>query len=376
MIQEAARLGIMPFKVRDFTAVPGKGIQAGIEGKQYLAGNRSLMIEQKIMITAEESAIISRFAKDGKTPLLFAKKYTGEVTLNPDQNAEGITNYEGKLLGILAVADTVKTSSAKAISEFKKLGIRTIMLTGDNAITARAIQQKLQLDEVIAEVLPQQKEENIRLLQQRGKKVLMIGDGINDAPALMRADVGVAVGAGSDIAIESADIILMHDDILDAVTMVRLGKAVIRNIKQNLFWAFFYNVVGIPLAARLFYPAFGWQLSPMFGAGAMSFSRIFVVTNALRLRFFQPTRENTKTEDIKMEVNGQNENKEVVIQIEGMMCEHCSKSVTKALSGIEGVETVNVDLAGGSATVVAKHSVEWDKMKEAIEEEGYTVLTK
>ncbi len=376
VIREAARLGITPLKVRDFTAIPGKGIQAGIEGKRYLAGNHSLMLEQKIMITVAESEIISRFAKDGKTPLLFAEKYSGEVTLNPDQNAKVNTNYEGKLLGILAVADTVKTSSARAISEFKKLGIRTIMLTGDNAVTARAIQQKLQLDEVIAEVLPQQKEENIRLLQQRGKKVLMIGDGINDAPALMRADVGVAVGAGSDIAIESADIILMHDDIMDAVTMVRLGRAVIRNIKQNLFWAFFYNVVGIPLAAGLFYPVFGWQLSPMFGAAAMSFSSIFVVTNALRLRFFQPTREKTKTEEVKMEMNGQNENKEVVIQIEGMMCEHCSKSVTKALSGIEGVESVNVDLAGGSATVVAKRSVEWDKMKEAIEEEGYTVLTK
>ncbi len=408
VIAEAKRLAIQPMSVSEFVAVPGKGMKADIEQYQYLAGNEALMQEYKVELPFEVINKINQYAEEGKTPLLFAKLYPSEDAsvqekrLAQENQEPQEIEQKGEIFGILAVADTVKETSEQAIVEFKKLGIRTIMLTGDNAITAKAIQRKLQLDEVIAEVLPDQKEEQIRLLQKMGKKVLMIGDGINDAPALMRADVGVAVGAGSDIAIESADIILMHDDIMDAVTMVRLGKAVIRNIKENLFWAFSYNIIGIPLAAGLFYPLFGWQLSPMFGAAAMSFSSIFVVSNALRLRFFKAETTKKKNNNEDNEYNEENEMKrqgfietiqqpdlqatnnrrweltmnqqETILKIEGMMCEHCVKSVTKALTKIQGVDSVQVDLTQKTATVLANPDVPLSTLNQAVEDAGYTII--
>ena len=240
-------------EVQEFQAVPGKGIQGKIQGIQYYAGNLKFMEEQKMDISKVQTQV-ERLAEEGKTPLIFAK--------------------EQQILGILAAADLVKPTSAQAIRELKKLGIQVIMLTGDNERTAKAIQKQLDLDTVIAEVLPQDKEREVAKLQEEGKTVAMVGDGINDAPALARADVGIAIGAGTDVAIESADIVLMKNDLLDVVTAVGLSKAVIRNIKENLFWAFFYNACGIPLAAGLLYPMFGLKLSPMFGAAAMSLSSL------------------------------------------------------------------------------------------------------
>ena len=265
-IMEKARAeGTKLWPTQDFEAIPGRGIRANIDGKLYYAGNLKLMQENGIRCQGVEETM-NRLAEEGKTPLLFA-----------DEEA---------VVGIIGAADIVKPTSARAIRELKKLGIEVIMLTGDNARTAKAIQRQLGIDTVIAEVLPQDKEKEVAKLQESGKTVAMVGDGMNDAPALARADVGIAIGAGTDVAIESADVVLMKNDLLDVVTAIGLSKAVIRNIKENLFWAFFYNACGIPLAAGVFYHAFGWKLSPMFGAAAMSLSSFFVVMNALRLRFF------------------------------------------------------------------------------------------
>ncbi|MDT9272555.1 MAG: HAD-IC family P-type ATPase, partial [Limnospira sp. PMC 1234.20] len=250
-----------------FDSVSGMGILATIAGKEYLAGNLALMRGKGVDIT-EFEARSDTLAREGKTPLYFA-------------DAE-------KILGLIAVADVVKATSRRAIDGIKAMGIDVVMLTGDNRRTAEAIRKQLGIDRVVADVLPQDKEREVRLLQEEGKRVAMVGDGINDAPALARADVGVAIGAGTDIAIDSADIVLMKNDLLDAATAIELSKATIRNIKGNLFWAFFYNVVGIPLAAGVFFPALGWRLTPMYGAGAMSLSSLFVVFNALRLRYFRP----------------------------------------------------------------------------------------
>ena len=263
VLKKAEEEGILLPEVQEFQAVPGKGIQGKIQGIQYYAGNLKFMEERQIDTSKVEKQV-ERLAEEGKTPLIFAT--------------------EEQVLGILAAADLVKPTSAQAIRELKKLGIQVIMLTGDNERTAKAIQKQLDLDTVIAEVLPQDKEREVAKLQAEGKTVAMVGDGVNDAPALARADVGIAIGAGTDVAIESADIVLMKNDLLDVVTAVGLSKAVIRNIKENLFWAFFYNACGIPLAAGLLYPVFGLKLSPMFGAAAMSLSSLFVVSNALRLR--------------------------------------------------------------------------------------------
>lgn len=265
IMEQAKKKNISLIPTEDFHAVPGKGIRARMEGNKYFAGNVKLMEEQGISL-GDAKAVMERLAEEGKTPLLFAD---GE-----------------KLIGIIGAADVVKPTSAQAIRELKRLGIEVIMLTGDNRRTAAAIQRQLGIDTVIAEVLPQDKEREVAKLQESGKKVAMVGDGLNDAPALAKADVGIAIGAGTDVAIESADIVLMKSDLLDVVTAIGLSKAVIRNIKENLFWAFFYNVCGIPLAAGVFYAAFQWKLSPMFGAAAMSLSSFFVVMNALRLRFF------------------------------------------------------------------------------------------
>ena len=273
IVEKAKEMNLTLKKVENFNSVSGMGIAALIDGKPYIAGNLKLMNEENIAM-GDFQEISDRLANEGKTPLFFG------------------TNE--KVLGIIAVADVVKKNSKQAIELFKKMGIDVVMLTGDNKRTAEAIRRQLNIDRVVAEVLPQDKEREIREIQATGHKVAMIGDGINDAPALTRADVGVAIGAGTDIAIESADIVLIKNDLLDAVTAVQLSRATIKNIKQNLFWAFFYNVLGIPVAAGVFYLALGWRLSPMFAAAAMSISSVFVVTNALRLKFFQPLHEKNR----------------------------------------------------------------------------------
>ncbi|MGN6711923.1 heavy metal translocating P-type ATPase [Anaerocolumna jejuensis] len=267
ILEKAKEMAVEPLAVTEFKAVSGRGIIAKDQNETYYSGNLFMMEEQGID-TAKLLKKAEALSEDGKTPLFFAKG--------------------GKFLGLIAVADVVKPTSVTAIKEWKSLGIDVVMLTGDNKKTAEAIRKQLQIDKVIAEVLPQDKESEVRKLQQAGKKVAMIGDGINDAPALARADVGIAIGAGTDIAIESADIVLMKSNLMDAVTAIALSKATIRNIKENLFWAFFYNTIGIPLAAGVFYSILEWKLNPMFAAAAMSLSSVCVVTNALRLRFFKP----------------------------------------------------------------------------------------
>ena len=351
-------------EVQEFQAGPGKGIQGKIQGIQYYAGNLKFMEEQKMDISKVQTQV-ERLAEEGKTPLIFAK--------------------EQQILGILAAADLVKPTSAQAIRELKKLGIQVIMLTGDNERTAKAIQKQLDLDTVIAEVLPQDKEREVAKLQEEGKTVAMVGDGINDAPALARADVGIAIGAGTDVAIESADIVLMKNDLLDVVTAVGLSKAVIRNIKENLFWAFFYNACGIPLAAGLLYPMFGLNLSPMFGAAAMSLSSLFVVSNALRLRFFhvlkKPEAEREETlmqikETVSdLEVKEDKEEKIMfTMKIEGMMCPHCQAAVTKALNALEGVKA-EVNLEKKEAYVEAGANISKEDLTKAVTEAGYEVLS-
>lgn len=260
----------------------------------------------------EVSDLSKQLANEGKTPLYYAKNQT--------------------LIGMIVVSDTLKETSQQAIELLKKMDLSIYMLTGDNALTARAIADELKI-EVIAEVLPQDKEKHVQDLQKKGHQVIMVGDGINDAPALMRSDVGIAMTSGTDIAMESADLILMKNDLMDVVSSIQLSQAVIKNIKENLFWAFFYNVVGIPIAAGVFYPVLGWLLDPMFGAAAMSLSSVFVVSNALRLRFFKPKHvELQKKEKKTMKMN-----------IEGMMCAHCQAHVEKALNQINGVKAT-VDL--------------------------------
>ena len=358
----------------EFSAVAGMGIEAVIEGKKYYAGNLRLMKEKGIDCTGIKD-YLETLTGEGKTPLLFAD--------------------EKELLGVVGAADIVKPTSAQAIRELKKMGIQVIMLTGDNERTAKAIQRQLDIDTVIAEVLPQDKEREVAKLQENGQKVAMIGDGINDAPALARADVGIAIGAGTDVAIESADIVLMKNDLLDVVTAISLSKAVIRNIKENLFWAFFYNVCGIPLAAGVFYTALGLKLSPMFGAAAMSLSSLFVVSNALRLRFFhvlkKPQKEEDGTVHTTEKINGQTGKKQIVntsaeavenkeemnmytMKIEGMMCPHCQAAVTKALNGIEGVKA-EVDLEKKEAYVEAADSVSKEELTKAVVDAGYEVVS-
>ena len=358
----------------EFSAVAGMGIEAVIEGKKYYAGNLRLMKEKGIDCTGIKD-YLETLTGEGKTPLLFAD--------------------EKELLGVVGAADIVKSTSAQAIRELKKMGIQVIMLTGDNERTAKAIQRQLDIDTVIAEVLPQDKEREVAKLQENGQKVAMVGDGINDAPALARADVGIAIGAGTDVAIESADIVLMKNDLLDVVTAISLSKAVIRNIKENLFWAFFYNVCGIPLAAGVFYTALGLKLSPMFGAAAMSLSSLFVVSNALRLRFFhvlkKPQKEEDGTVHTTEKINGQTGKKQIVnnsaeavenkeemnmytMKIEGMMCPHCQAAVTKALNGIEGVKA-EVDLEKKEAYVEAADSVSKEELIKAVVDAGYEVVS-
>ena len=282
---------------------------------------------------------------------------------------------DGVFLGMLALADTLKPTSKAAVDAFHQMGIDVVMLTGDNRRTAQAIAAELGIT-AVAEVLPQDKEREVRRLQESGKKVAMVGDGINDAPALMRADVGIAIGAGTDVAMESADIVLMKSDLMDAVTAVELSHATIRNIKQNLFWAFFYNACGIPLAAGVFYPLLEWKLNPMFAAAAMSFSSAFVVGNALRLKLFRPKYEKQPAEEEgpKQMIEPKEETgMKKVLKIEGMMCNHCTGRVEKALNEMDGV-SAEVSLEGKSATVTLSKDVSDDALVQAVTDAGYEVV--
>lgn len=365
IVEEAKNRNLELYDVVDFKAIPGQGLEAFINNKKYYLGNIRLVNEKNIKIgTFEEESI--KLAEEGKTPLFFAD--------------------EKQVLGIIAVADVVKQTSQRAIKEFEAMGIEVVMLTGDNIKTAEAIRRQLGITRAIAEVLPQDKEREIRKMQEQGIKVAMIGDGINDAPALARADVGIAIGAGTDIAIESADIVLIRSDLLDAVTAVQLSKATIKNIKQNLFWAFIYNIVGIPLAAGVFYGILGWKLNPMFAAGAMSLSSISVVSNALRLKFFKPVRmiESPKTiaDDVKVNnikeisnntINGGNIMNRTLV-VEGMSCGHCKAAVEKALKAIDGVENAVVDLNKKTAEVILNKEIDNDELSKVVTDAGYDVV--
>ena len=330
-------------KVEQFEMLSGKGLKGWIHGKMILSGNQRLMKEHDIDLSPVE-ALAQQLSNHGKTPLYYA--------------------YDGQIIGLIVVSDVLKQTSAKAIEQLKAMGLSVYMLTGDNRLTANAIGKELGI-QVIAEVLPQDKEKHIRDLQAQNQRVIMVGDGINDAPALMRADVGIAMTSGTDIAMDSADIVLMKNDLLDVVNAIELSHAVLKNIKENLFWAFFYNVIGIPIAAGLFYPFFGWLLDPMFGAAAMSLSSVFVVSNALRLRFFKPKYQNQIR---KQEVN-QMEKK---MNIEGMMCPHCQKHVSQALNSIEGVKAT-VDLENHCAYLQLDHDIEESLLVKAVEDAGYSV---
>lgn len=348
--QKAESLKINLRTATDFENIPGRGIKAKVNGETVFAGNILMMQENSIGISSYKS-ISDTLSSQGKTPLFFA--------------------LDNKLLGIIAVADIIKESSIQAVESFKNMGIDVIMLTGDNEKTAKYIAKKAGIENVISGVLPDGKEEVIRTLQNKNKTVAMIGDGINDAPALTRADVGIAIGAGTDIAIESADIVLMKSDLNDAVGAVKLSKAVIKNIKQNLFWAFFYNTLGIPLAAGVLLIPFGISLSPMIGAACMSMSSVCVVLNALRLRFFRYKNEPPKEAHT---INTERTiNMKKTIYIDGMMCNHCTGRVDKVLNALEGV-SAQVSLEDKCAYVTLEKSYSDDELKAIIENEGYTVV--
>ena len=349
--------GFTPDLVEKFAELPGKGVTGVVRNQTVFAGNKRLLKELDIDTSWVEKQS-EKLAFEGKTPLFFVRN--------------------GSVIGIIAVADMVKSTSKLAIEQFKKLGIKVIMLTGDNLATATAIGRQVGVDKVIGEVLPQDKEQTIKDLQDNGELVAMIGDGVNDAPALARADVGIAIGAGMDIAIESADIVLMKSDLLDATTAIKLSKAVIGNIKGNLFWAFFYNIIGIPLAAGVFYSLLGWKLNPMIGAAAMSMSSICVVTNALRLKRFKPYTSIERVASMD-EILNEESKKEVkvmtkVIKIEGMMCGHCTGRVDQLLNTMEHV-TATVSLEDQSATVTMTIDVDNQVFIDGITAAGYTVIS-
>lgn len=338
----------------DFEAVEGKGIKGKINGKNYLSGNLRFIKEKNIDCSGIEETL-DKFSSQGKTPLIFV--------------------CEENIIGIIFVSDTVREDSVEAIKLFKKLGKKTVILTGDNKNSAEFIAKKTDVDEVYSELLPQDKERVIREMQEKGEKIAFIGDGINDAPSLSRADVGIAIGAGTDIAIDSADIVLIKSSLLDGVRALELSKAVMRNIKMNLFWAFFYNTLGIPLAAGVFYPLFSLKLSPMIGSAAMSLSSVCVVTNALRLRFFKSkiitdNKTNGSEELPEAEKKG-NDFMEKTIKVEGMMCPRCEAHVTKALMSVEGVEEATASHEKGVATVKLSSEVANEVLIKAITDEGY-----
>lgn len=370
VVERAKGDGLSLPQAEAFEAVAGRGIRATVAGHRYLAGNAAFL--QESGLPGWENAArdhMERLAREGKTPLLFVR--------------------DGKLAGIIAVADTIRETSRTAIQRFAKMGLHVVMLTGDNKVTAEAIRRELDIEEAISDVLPTEKESHIRALQEKGRKVAMVGDGINDAPALMRADIGIAIGAGTDIAIESADVVLMKDSLEDVAEAIDLSRAVVRNIHMNLFWAFFYNVLGIPLAAGVLYPAFQLRLSPMIGSAAMSLSSVCVVTNALRLRFFHkkkgsaalpeaeavPAPETMKTAGEQPAKQKGMDDMKKVLTVDGMMCAHCQMHVQKALAGVDGVESAQVDLENKLAHVTLSKDVPDQVLMDAVTEAGYTPVS-
>lgn len=347
-------------EVTDFSAVVGNGLTATLAGKMIKAGNLAF-VSKFVKVSDDMRAKSVEFSKEGKTPLFFAA--------------------DDRLCGIIAVADTIKEDSPEAVRQLKNMGIRVVMLTGDNEQTANAIGKQAGVDEVIAGVLPDGKEAVIRKLKKQGR-VAMVGDGINDAPALTRADMGIAIGAGSDVAIDAADVVLMKSRLIDVPAAVRLSRATLTNIHENLFWAFFYNVIGIPLAAGLWYPLLGWELNPMFGAAAMSLSSFCVVTNALRLnlcRVYDPKHDRKATPDRKNKTDKPNESEEKsmtkTMNIEGMMCGHCEARVKKALEALDAVSEAAVSHESGTAVVTLSSDISDEKLKETVEAEDYKVTS-
>ena len=349
--QRAEQDGLTAAEVEQFQALPGNGLTARLNGSNLLGGSCQF-ISGQLAVSETMKASSEKLSEEGKTPLFFAK--------------------DGALCGIIAVADTIKEDSPRAISEMRNMGIHVVMLTGDNERTAKAIGAKAGVDEVIAGVLPDGKESVIRQLQQKGK-VIMVGDGINDAPALTSADIGIAIGAGADVAIDAADVVLMKSSLSDVPAAIRLSRATLRNIHENLFWAFIYNTIGIPLAAGVFIPLLGWQLNPMFAAAAMSLSSFSVVTNALRLNFFRmhdSKRDHTiKNTTVKKETKPMTK----TLKIEGMMCGHCEMHTKKALEAVDGVASAEVSHKTGTAVVTLEKEVANEVLKKAVADQGYKV---
>lgn len=352
IIKRAEELKLKPYEVDCFKAEAGKGLSATYNGEKLIGGSKKyissiISVSENIINKADE------LSEEGKTPLLFIK--------------------ENKLLGIIAVADVIKEESARAVKELQNMGIKVVMLTGDNERTAKAVGKLAGVDEVIAGVMPDGKEKVIRNLKNSGK-VLMVGDGINDAPALTTADIGMAIGSGTDVAIESADIVLMRSKLTDVPSAIRLSRKTLKNIHENLFWAFIYNVIGIPLAAGIWIPILGWQLNPMFGAAAMSLSSFCVVTNALRLNLFDITKSN-KDRKIKHKSNKGEKSMTKTIKIDGMMCPHCEGRVKQCLEGFSQVSSADVSHERGDAIITVSADISNDVIKETIENQGYKVIS-
>ena len=336
--------------VQDFMILPGNGLTAVDNGDQLIGGSLTFL-NDRIGVPDDVKAVAQRLAEEGKTPLLFARSK--------------------KILGVIAVADVIKEDSPEAIRQLQNMGIEVVMLTGDNERTAAAVGKQAGVDQVIAGVLPDGKEAEIRRLRRKGK-VAMVGDGINDAPALTRADIGIAIGAGTDVAIDAADVVLMNSKLSDVPAAIRLSRATLKNIHENLFWAFIYNIIGIPLAAGVWIPLFGWQLNPMFGAAAMSLSSFCVVTNALRLNLFD-MRNAAKDKQIKRKQ--EEKTMEKTMKIEGMMCGHCEATVKKALEALDGVDHADVSHEQDQAVVTLKEDVADDVLKKAVEDKDYNVVS-
>lgn len=357
VMEHAKTIGISNTAVHDFQALPGNGLSA-VRGEDLLLGGSVSYMQQKVSVDAAMTEQAKKLAEEGKTPLLFAKNHT--------------------CAGLVAVADTIKEDSPQAVAKLREMGIRVIMLTGDNERTAKAIGAQAGVDEVIAGVLPEGKEAEIRKLREHGR-VAMVGDGINDAPALTRADTGIAIGAGTDVAIDAASVVLVKSSLRDIPAAIRLSRATLRNIHENLFWAFFYNVIGIPLAAGVWYPVFGWKLNPMFGAAAMSLSSFCVVTNALRLNLFSVHGKANKkavpaAKPTEMKISESEETKMTkTMHIEGMMCGHCEATVKKALEALPEVTSAEVSHEAGTAVVTSSTEVADDVLKKTVEEKDYKV---